>query len=345
MVLDDVVVEQQVEPVGVAELCLLQVGVHGSIGVRQAELPLRLIILGDEVVHAAVETRAAAVGQRRELQPALGGHFLVDTHLLLRVTDVVLGIAGLQAVGELTRIVDCAMTHTAFLRCDDNHTRHGARTVNRRGRTVLQHLERLDVVGVQTGNGIRNQCLGVTRREVVSIHVHGTLQNHTIDHPQRARRTINRRGTTHANFRSRTERSRHVLHTHASYSAFQRAAHVGHTRKLGLVGIHLGRGTREHSLIHLLHTCHHDFVNRFRVGDHLDGHVLSTFGCYCHIANRAHFNRWGLLACCKREVTVNVGHSEGRFLPLQLNHRTNNRFVIVLGNNRTRDLGLCHGHP
>ena len=106
MILHDVIAEEQVEPVGITELCLLQVGVHGSIGIGQPILSVGLVILGDEVVHLTIQTSGGAVGKCRELKPTLGGHFFVDTHLLLRVRDVVVPVAGLQTIGKLTGIVN-----------------------------------------------------------------------------------------------------------------------------------------------------------------------------------------------------------------------------------------------
>ena len=186
VVLHDVVVEEQVEPVGVAELGLLQVGVHGSLRVGQTKLAVALVILFDERVHLAVETRCGAVGKAGILEPTLGLHLLVDTHLLLGVGDVVVAVAGLEAISELTRIIDGRVSRAAFLGGDDHHTSHGARTIYRGGGTILQDLEALDIVGVESGDGIGNQRCGITRREVICAHVDGILKNHAVDHPQRA---------------------------------------------------------------------------------------------------------------------------------------------------------------
>ena len=55
-----------------------------------------------------------------------------------------------------------ALAGFTLLRRDDDHARHGARTIDRGGGTVLEDLEALDVVGVQPGDGGGNQGLRVT---------------------------------------------------------------------------------------------------------------------------------------------------------------------------------------
>ena len=110
VVLRHVAVEQQVKPVGVAELCLTQVGVLGSKCVRQAKGSCLGVILVHELVHGTIYTRARRVGKTGKAQPSLGLEFLVDTHLLLRVTDVELTVHGFQAIGELASVVDAGLS-------------------------------------------------------------------------------------------------------------------------------------------------------------------------------------------------------------------------------------------
>ena len=169
-------------------------------------------------------------------------------------------------MGELARVVDGAMTLTAFLGGNNHHARHCARTIYRGGTTVLQHLERLDVVGIQTGNGVGNQRRGIAARQVVGIHVDGIFHNHAVDHPEGRGGTIDRGGTANANFRCRTEGAAHVLHAHAGGASFKRTGHVGHTVELGLLCVNLRRGTREQTLVHLLNTRHHHFVDGTGIG-------------------------------------------------------------------------------
>ena len=184
MGLHNVAVEKQIKPVCITELSLLQVLGHCRLSERQFKITFRLVIAVHQSIHLSIESGRRGVGHLRELQPSLGLHLLVDTHLLLRVRDVIVAIAGLQAVGELTGVVDGAVACTTLLRGDNHHTRHGACTINRSSRTVLQHLERLDIIGIQASNSIGNQRCGITTRQVISIHVHGILHDDAIDHPE-----------------------------------------------------------------------------------------------------------------------------------------------------------------
>ena len=133
--------EQHIKPVGVAELSLLQVCVAGSLGILKAESTCRGVVAAELLEHIAIDTRIRGIGQVLELKPSLVGHFLIHTHHLLRVHDVVVAIRRLQTGGELTRIVQGGTTLLALLGGDDNHTGHSTRTINRGGRTVLKHSE------------------------------------------------------------------------------------------------------------------------------------------------------------------------------------------------------------
>ena len=286
--LHDVVVEQQVEPVGVAELGLAQVVVHRLLGVGQHEVARLLVVGVHQAVHLAVQAGRRGVGNLRELQPALGGHLLVDAHLLLRVRDVVIAVGGLQAVGELARIVDRAVALAALLRGDDDHARHGARAIYRGGGTVLQHLERLDVVGVQAGDGVRDQRRGVARREVVGVDVDGVLHDHAVDHPQGRRRAVDRGGAAHADLRGRAERARHVLHRDAGGAALQGARNVGYTVELRLLCVDFRSCTGEQSLVHLLDTRDDDFAHLGRVRSKVNLHALLGRDGLCVHAHEAY---------------------------------------------------------
>ena len=83
VVLHDVVVEQQVKPVGIAELSLTQEAVAGSLSVGQCILSSLRIVGVDQVIHLTIDTRGAAVHQAGILKPTLLLHLAQDTHLLL----------------------------------------------------------------------------------------------------------------------------------------------------------------------------------------------------------------------------------------------------------------------
>ena len=284
VVVHDVVVEEEVEPVRIAELGLLQISVHGRLGVGESELSVRLVVLVDEGVHLSVQTRRRAVGERCQFEPALLLHLAVDTHLLLRVTDVVLVVAGLAAIGVFAGIVDGGMSGTSFLRGDDNHTGHRARAIDRGGTTVLEHLETFDVVRVQTGNGVGDEGLGIARREVVGTDADGIFHDDAIDHPEGAGTAIDRRCTTHTNLRRGTECGGDILQTHTCHTTFEGAADVRHTVELHLLGIHLRGGAREETAVRLLHTRDDNFTegvvghrhHNLYIGRHIDRCLVHT---------------------------------------------------------------------
>ena len=146
------------------------------------------------------------------------------------------------------------MTCFTLLGRYDNDTRHRARTIYRGSRTVLQYLEALDILRVDTRNSTGNQGSSITRREVISVHLDSILKNDTVHHPKRLAGTIDRSSTTHTDFRSCTKGTTHVLHAHTSGTAFQATAHISHTRKHGFIRLQLGSCTRKQALILLHHT-------------------------------------------------------------------------------------------
>ena len=203
----DAVREQLVEPVGVHHLVLTQIVVHGLLRVGQTEVARSGVIFVHQVVHLTEDAARRGAVARHERQETVVLHLAIDRHLLLRVHDVELRVAGLQSHGVFTRIADLRCACLTTLGGDDNHTGHCARTIYRGGTTVLQNLERLDVVRVQTGNGRRYQRGSVARRQLVGIHLGHVFHNHAVDHPQGFRRTVDRRSTADAYLRSGTKGS------------------------------------------------------------------------------------------------------------------------------------------
>ena len=63
MVLHHVVVEEEVEPVGIAELSLTEVGVFRRLSVGEAELTCLGIVGIDELIHGAVYSGVGGVGE------------------------------------------------------------------------------------------------------------------------------------------------------------------------------------------------------------------------------------------------------------------------------------------
>ena len=261
VVLRDAVREQQVEPVGVAEFCSLEVSVARSLGVLQSECSWSGVVFSQLLEHVSVDTGVLCICKVLQLEPSLVCHFLVNTHDLLWVHDVIVGIRRLQTCGELTSIVNCGTSLAASLCGDNDHTSHSAGTIDWCCRTVLKNGERLDVVRVKTSHSWRNKGLGVTWCQFVCTNVNVVLIDHTVDNPQRLGVTIDGGSTTHANLWWSTECTADVGNLHTGNTTFERAADISHTRKFSLVCVNLWGCTGEETLVHLLHTSYHNLVN------------------------------------------------------------------------------------
>ena len=301
VVLHDAVREQQIEPVGVAIFLLAQPLVAGSVGVEH-------LTRSDQSGELSIDTARVGIHHIGRTHITLLGQLLINRHLFLRIHDVEVLVVGNQSHREFTRVVHIGLAGLTFLGIDNDHTSHSAGTVDRGCRTVAQNLERLDVVGIQTGDSRREQCLGITRRKVVGVHLDDVLLNDTVHNPQRLRVAVDRRSTTNLDAGSRTERTRHILNRHTSGTTFQRTRDIGHTVELGFLGIDERRRTRKQSLVHLVHTRHDNIAKR--VGIALEDNVqrlqtgLAAIGLHADIRILQHI---ALTHTTQRVVAVAVG--------------------------------------
>ena len=336
--------EKKVKPVGVAELGLLQVGVACGLGVLQAEGARRGVV-AQLLEHVAIDTRVGCIGEVLELEPALVGHFLIDSHHLLRVHDVVVAIGRLQTGGELARIVERSTALLALLGGDDNHTGHSACTIDRGSRTVLEHGERLDIVGVQTSHSRRNQRLGIARRKLVGGHIHVILINHTIDYPKGLRITINGCGATDTNFGSCTECTTHIGNLHTCHTSFERTAHVVGTGLHHSIGFQVGRSTRKHTLVDLAHTGDDHLFDDLLIRFEHNGKIrLALQGDFlCPHADVRNHQRLGIVRYTKAELAVDVGGC-ARLRALDDNRGTDNGLSVLGRDDTTCHLLLRHHH-
>ena len=338
MVHRDGIAEQLLEPVGVAHFRLPEVGVDGVVVVGDAEAAVGGVVGVEEVVHLPVDTAGGCTQRAREGEQSVCGHLLVDAHLLLGVHDVELRVARAEPHGVFSGVADAVAAGLALLRRDDDHAAHGARTVDRGGGTVLEDLEALDVVGVQSGDGRGDQRGRITRGEVVGIDFGDVFHDDSVDHPQRLRRTVDGRGTAHTDLRCRTERTRDVLDAHAGGAAFERPAHVGHAVELRLGGVDLRGGTREEAFVLLGHTCHDDLRELVVVVGEAHLHaVLGREGLRDH----ADVTDYDFLSCrhVQRELSVDVGDGSRRGT-LYHDGCADDGFTIVLRKYSTIDLCL-----
>ena len=141
MVLLYAVCEQEVEPVCVTELGSTKVGIASGFCILQAECTRNGVVFTQLLEHIAIDTSVLGIDHIVELQPTLVVHLLIDTHHLLRVHDVVVVVARLQACGKFTSIVHTGTSLGTALCGNHNHTTHGSCTIDRGCRTVLQDGE------------------------------------------------------------------------------------------------------------------------------------------------------------------------------------------------------------
>ena len=310
MVLHDGRREELFEPIRVAEFRLLQIGVLRLRGVGQQELAALGVEAVLQFIHLTIHAIVAAVEHIRVVEPSLVAEFAVDAHLLLRVEDVEVAIGGHQARGEFARVVEVRLSLATLLGGHDNHTRHGASTVDRGGRTVFEHLEALDVVGVQAGDGRADERFGVTRGQIVGADVRHVFHDHAVHHPKGLRGTVDRCGTAHTNLGSGTESSAHVLHRHTGCLPFERTTDVGHARKARFADVDLVGRARKEATVRLRHTRgHHDLAEALVVFEH-DAHVLAAFdGGRLH-ADVRHGDARVFAFDGEGKFTVVVGHGE-----------------------------------
>ncbi len=189
---------------------------------------------------------------------------------------------------------------------DDDHTGIGLGTIYRCGRAVFQDLEALDVVGIEAGNGAGDKGGGIAAGKVVGTDVDVVLQNHAVDHPQGLAATIDRGSATHANLGRGTKGTRHVRHRHTGGTAFEAAAHVGHARELGLVGVDAGGSTGEGALVDFLITGHDHRVKLLTGYFQLNFHgARLSWNLNCLITHRRN-HKCGFGGHCKCEFTIEV---------------------------------------
>ena len=149
-----------------------------------------------------------------------------------------------------------------LLRRDDDDTRHSACTIDRGSRAVLQHLEALDVVGIETSDSRADERLRVPRSEVVGTYIRYVFHDDTVDDPEGLGAPVDRGCPTHADLRSCTKGPRDILYRDPCCAAFKGAGSIGHPVQLGLVTTELSGSPREEALVYLGEPRDDDLVQR-----------------------------------------------------------------------------------
>ena len=338
MVVLDVVGEQAVEPVGVAHFGGTQVGGPGLVRILQAELARRLVVQGDQFVHLAIDTALGIVGRRRIVQIALLFQFLVNGHLVLGIHDVEGRVIRLQAHRVFTRIGDPAAAGLTLLRGDDDNAGHGAGAVDGGRGAVLQDVETLDIVGVQTGDGRGDQGVGITGGQGFRIHFHDVFHDHAIDDPQRLGGAVDGGRAADADLRSRTESTGDVLHGDTGDTSFQRAGNVGHTGQRRFLRVQLGGRTGEQAAVHLGHTGHDRLLEDFGIRPEGDADVVLHWNFRLLIAHEGNHEVLRILRhLVQDKVTVLVRDGSDLGLAFHRHERSDDRFSVFSRDDRTAD--------
>ena len=331
----DAVREQQVEPVGVAELGIPQVGRLRFQGVGQGELLRHGIVLAQELVHLTINTAVLGVGDVRVVQPALLFQFLVHGHLVLGIHDVEGAVERLHAERVLTGIGHRAVPGTAFLGGDDDNARHGARTVDGGRGTVLQDFEALDIVGVQTGDRGGDQGVGITGAQVLGIDFNDVFHDHAVHDPQRLGGAVDGGGTADADLRGGTERTGDVLHGDTGYAAFQGTGDIGDTVQFRLFGIHLDGGSGEDAAVHRGHTGDDRLFQHLGVRLQGDADIVPGGNGRIAVTHEGdHEILRALRYLVEDKVTVQVCEGADLGLSFHRHERADDRFSVFRGDDR-----------
>ena len=195
-----------------------------------------------------------------------------------------------------------------FLGSNYNHTCHGTCTINRSRRSILQNLETLNIICIQTCNGRTNQCNGVTRRQLIGTYFRNIFHYDTINYPQRFRTTINRCSTTNTYFRSCTESSGNILYRYTCRTSLQRTANICQTIQFHIFTGQFGRSTCKKSFIHLCHTGNHYFFQNFSIRFHHDFHrpafYIHLYRLHADVGYSQYFCRTRHISKCKLTIEI-----------------------------------------
>ena len=153
-------------------------------------------------------------------------------------------------------------SHFSFLCRDHNHTVRCPRTVYRRGRSILQHVDLVNIVRVYTGNRIPQQIHKIQIIDARRVNIHRIRQNHTIQHPQRSLRPQNRRRSPDLNLWSRTHLSRILHENHPRHTPLQHLIHRTYPRHHNIIHLQRSHRTRHVPFIHVIIPVGNDLIQR-----------------------------------------------------------------------------------
>jgi len=239
--------------------------------------------------------------------------------------------------GHRTVVGELGLAAVTFLRGDEHHAVGTLRTVDGRGRGILEHFHAHNVGGVEQRERRHRRMAAVSQRIAQSearAAVVATLPYHAVDHIERVRIGIDRGQTADVDRHGRAGRTRGLHGSDTRYTPLQGLVHIGNGCRLERFLVERGRGTGQVALLHHAIAHHNDLVQGILVFRHVDGVLCPAIGldrhrAEAHVRNLEHRT----LGHPQREVAVQVGdRRDVRTLHL---HRGTDDGSLRVGNGST----------
>ena len=214
------IVGQQSEPIRVGRLGLTRLSHEGVI----IDLSRDVAVISPLISHHGHVVGEGIVEVHQVLSEA---------HALLRVhqIDIAVGISRTGGVFELRIVGDAGRSRLTFLCCHDNHTVGSTGSVERSGGGILKYVDPLDVLWVESRDGVTDVVNVVGVVELFVGHIDRIRQGNSVEHPQRFAIADEGRRTANAHARRRTDFTG-VLHEHhvghAPFECLFETCHAGH---------------------------------------------------------------------------------------------------------------------
>ena len=195
MLVLDAVLEELLEPVRIAVLSCTEVIVTACFCILDAVLTVVVVV--HILIHIAVDTPVPRGSHPVRDHALTIVHFLEDSHLILRVEDIVLAVRRYLTVGQLRLIGEAIDPLIGAARLDGDNPPEGALTIESGSRSIGDDAEALDVLLRKPWKRSSDDALRIGRVQVSDIEILVLLVDDTIDDPQRIIGTLNGSSLTH----------------------------------------------------------------------------------------------------------------------------------------------------
>ena len=223
------------------------------------------------------------------------------------------GIARAHLVVHREVVAHHGLALVASLRGHHYHAVGGLGAVDGRGRSVFQHVDALDVLGVDAGDGVSYTVHVVGVVELLGRYLHGVLHHYAVYHPQGLTVADERRCAADAYLRRHAHLKRVVVDQQVGYLALEHLVERAHVGALQVFHLGRGDGRRQRPLVEHLVAGHHHLVERLVVGVEYDlRRMAGKNGARGAVeAQVAHLHRQPLSLGEYLEVAVGVGGGAG----------------------------------